>query len=176
MTESGGAPPGRAGPALRRELLSLLIKIVVIVAIGAAVFSFIYGFHRGTDPGMAPAIGSEDLTVFYRLDKDYKAGDVLLLTFQGKKQARRVVATAGDTVDITEDGLIVNGAIQQEPGIYEKTERYVEGIAFPLTVGKEEVFVLADAREGAADSRVYGAVDTKDTLGTVITVVRRKNI
>jgi type IV secretory pathway protease TraF len=38
------------------------------------------------------------------------------------------------------------------------------------------VFVLGDAREGAADSRIYGPVNTEDTLGTVITVIRRRSL
>jgi len=110
------------------------------------------------------------------LDKTYAAGDVLLLTSQEQKQVRRVVATAGDTVDITEEGLLVNGALQQEPEIYEETQRYEGGAAFPLTVGEGQVFVLGDARENATDSRIYGAVNVKDTLGKVIAVLRRRNL
>jgi signal peptidase I len=159
-----------------RELLSLIIKIAVIAAIGTAALTFVYGFHRGVEPGMAPAFKSEDVAIFYRWDKDYRVGDVLLLAFRGEKQVRRVVAVEGDTVDITQDGLVVNGAIQQEPEIYEDTERYVEGASLPLTLGKGEVFVLGDARKNAEDSRVYGAVNGKDTFGKVLTVIRRKNI
>lgn len=36
------------------------------------------------------------------------------MNYQGKEQVRRVIATAGDVVDITEDGLTINGAPQQE--------------------------------------------------------------
>ena len=69
---------------------------------------------------MYPNIKDGDLVVYYRLDKNYTARDLTVLDYQGSRQVRRVIAVAGDTVDITEDGLLVNGSPQQEPGIYEK--------------------------------------------------------
>jgi len=163
-------------PTLLKDVLSLLLKIAVILAVVLLMFTFMFGLHRGADASMAPAVKDGDLVLFYRLDKTYAAGDVLLLTSQGQKQVRRVVATAGDTVDITEDGLLIKGALQQEPEIYQTTQRYADGVTFPLTVGEGQVFVLGDARENATDSRVYGAVDIKDTLGKVIAVLRRRNL
>jgi signal peptidase I len=163
-------------PPVWCDLLSLLIKIVVICVAALLVFTFIYGLHRNTDPDMTPAVKDGDLVVSYRLDREYAAGDLLVLKFEGRKQVRRVVAVAGDTVDITEDGLLVNKALQQEFHIYEKTRRYESGIEFPLTLKEGQVFVLGDSRENATDSRVYGAVDTKDTLGTVAAIVRRRNL
>ena len=159
-----------------REFTSLLIKIGVIAAVFALLFTFLYGLHCAAEPGMHPAVKDGDLVLYYRLDKHYHPGDLLLLTFQKEKQVRRVIATAGDTVDITEEGLFINGSLQQERGIYERTQRYADGVDFPLTLGKNEVFVLGDARENAADSRVYGPVNIKDTNGTVITILRRRSL
>lgn len=161
---------------LFKETLSLLLKIATVVIVFALVFIFLYGLHRNEDPAMNPAIRDGDLVLFYRLDKTYAAGDTLLLTYDGQRQVRRVVATAGDTVDITEDGLLINGALQQEPEIYQETHSYVNGVKFPLTVGEGQVFVLGDARENATDSRIYGAVNATDTQGKVITILRRRNI
>jgi signal peptidase I len=156
--------------------LFLLAKIAAIALVLVLLFTFMYGLYRGADPGMKPAIQDGDLVLFYRLDKNYVAGDVLLLDFEGQRQARRVVAVAGDAVDIVEEGLVINGSLQQEPDIYQATQRYAEGVEFPLTVGEGQVFVLGDARAGATDSRIYGAVDVDDTLGKVITILRRRNI
>ena len=159
-----------------RELLNLVVKVAVIAVIFVMLFTFLYGIHRDTDPDMTPMVKDGDLMMFYRLDKNYAIGDLLVLDFHGVRQARRVVARAGDTVDITEDGLIINGAIQQEPEIFQMTRRYEDGISFPLIIGEGQVFVLGDARENATDSRIYGPVDIEDTLGTVITVIRRRHI
>jgi signal peptidase I len=91
-------------------------------------------------------------------------------------QVRRVVATAGDSVDIVEAGLVVNGALQQEPEILNKTERYQDGVDFPLTVPEGQIFVLSDSRNGANDSRIFGCVRIEDTFGKVMTVIRRRSI
>ena len=85
-----------------------------------------------------------------------------------------MVATAGDVVDITEEGLMINGALQQEHEIYEQTQRYDTGVEFPMELKEGQIFVLGDSRENASDSRVYGAVDVHDTLGKVMTIVRRR--
>ena len=163
-------------PSFWRELGMLGIKISVIAMAFALFFTFIYGFHRNTDPDMFPMLKDGDLIMFYRLEKNYAIGDLLLLDFRGESQVRRVVAKAGDTVDIIEEGLVINGALQQEPDIYQQTRRYEDGISFPLTVGQGQVFVLGDARENATDSRVYGPVNIKNTFGTVITAIRRRNL
>ena len=170
------APKHAQERSVLKELGSLGIKIMIIVGMAAAIFTFVYGFHYNTDPDMSPAVKDGNLVLYYRCDKSYHSGDLILLTFQGNNQVRRVVAIAGDTVDITEEGLIVNGALQQEPDIYQITERYADGIEFPITLEEGQIFVLGDAREGATDSRVYGAVNVDDTHGTVITILRRRNL
>jgi signal peptidase I len=181
-TEARGSPNGketrdrpRATSALG-ELLSLLIKISTMCIIAVLVFTFVYGLHRVTDADMNPAVKDGDLVIFYRLDRDYTANDLLLLSFRGRRRVARVIATEGDTVDITENGLMINGAFQQELNIYEETRRYGEGTELPVTLGESQVFVLGDSRKSATDSRIYGAVNTKDTLGTVIAVIRRRNL
>ncbi|MCL2562616.1 MAG: signal peptidase I [Oscillospiraceae bacterium] len=163
-------------PSVWKELGGLGLKISVLVGAVAILFTFFYGFHRTTDPDMGPMVRTGDLVLFYRLNRTYAVGDLILLDFQGERQVRRIVARAGDTVDIIDGSLIVNGATQQEPNIFQETWRYENGVPFPLTVGERQVFVLGDAREGATDSRVYGPVNIDDTLGSVITVIRRRNL
>ena len=151
-------------------------KIGVILLVGAALFTFVYGAHYNLDAGMNPAVKDGDLVIYYRWDTSYVAGDLTVVSYQGQDQVRRVVAVAGDTVDITERGLEINGSLQQERDIYAETIRYAEGIELPITLQEGEVFVLGDARENVTDSRIYGAVHTEDTRGTVITIMRRRNL
>ena len=160
-----------------KDLAGLVLKIALIAAAFALLFTFMYGIMRYADPAMDPAIKDGDLVIFYRYTKSgYAIQDAVVLEFKGQKQVRRVVATAGDTVDITDEGLFINGARQQEPNVYQKTERYEEGVDFPLTVPEGHIFVLGDSRAGATDSRIYGCVRIEDTFGKVMTVIRRRSI
>lgn len=165
-----------AGPSLWKDLSALLIKVGSLALITALLFTFLYGIVRYREPGMAPAVKDGDLVLFYRYNgAGYLPQDVIALEYNGQTQARRVVATAGDTVDITGDGLVVNGAPQYEPEITQRTERYQEGVGFPLTVPEGSVFVLGDGRNGATDSRIYGCVEIEKTLGKVMTIIRRRS-
>jgi len=164
-------------PPLWKDLLYLFLKIASIALAFVLLFTFLFGLIRCQEPYMDPAIKDGDLVIYYRYtNSGYLPQDVVVLKFNGQEQIQRVIATAGDTVDITEDGLLINGALQQESNVYQKTERYEDGVDFPLTVPEGEVFVLGDSRVGSTDSRVYGCVKIKDTLGKVMTVIRRRSI
>ena len=169
--------PETSTTVLWRDLSLLLIKIALIALIFVLLFTFLYGAIRYPEPSMAPAIKDGDVVIFYRYTKkNYLIRDAVALKVNGQKQVRRVVAAAGDVVDITEEGLVINGALQQEPDIYQRTERYQEGVSFPLLVPEGHVFVLTDSRIGGEDSRIYGCVKIEDTLGKVMTVIRRRSI
>lgn len=176
MEQSKAAPQKPSKISVAKSAVALLIKCLVVLLVMVLVFTFVFGMVRYPDNEMAPSIKVGDLAVFYRLDKRYKASDVVMLKYEGKLQARRVVAVAGDTVDITERGLVINGALQQEKGIFKETLPIKEGAQFPLTLQKGEVFLLGDDRAIATDSRVYGPVLVKDTHGKMMTLLRRRGL
>lgn len=164
-------------PSVIKDILSLFLKVGSILVIFVLLFTFLYGVIPYDEPGMAPAIKDGDLVFFYRYNNvGYLPQDVIVLERDGGRIARRVVATAGDTVDITPEGLVINGALQQESEVFYKTDRYEEGVSFPLTVPEGQVFVLGDFRVAASDSRMFGCVSVDDTLGKVMAVVRRRNM
>lgn len=164
-------------PTLRKDLLFLLVKIAAIALALVVLFTCVYGLTRQSDASMSPSIKDGDLVAFFRLgSSDYQAHDVVVVEFEGETQIRRIIATAGDRVDITENGLMVNGALQQEHWITQDTQRYQEGIDFPLVVPEGHVFLLGDNRSNSTDSRIYGCVDTEDILGRVMLIIRKRGI
>ena len=161
---------------LMQDIFQLLTKIAVVCICFTLVFTFLFGIHRVKDNAMEPALQDGDVAIFYRLDKRYVASDTVVLEYEGEKQIRRVVAVAGDVVDVTEEGVLINGSRVQEQGIYQDTLRYTDGVTFPITVLEGEIFVLGDNRTEAIDGRLYGAVNIGDTFGKVMTILRRRNI
>lgn len=156
------------------ELFFLVIKICLFVLIAVVTFTVIFGITRSSDNSMAPAYKNGDLIIYYRLQKDYRAMDTVIIQSEDKIQIRRVIAKEGDTVNITEYGLEINGYIQQEQEIYRETLPYMDGIKFPITLNKGEYFVLGDNRPSAEDSRIYGTITKNEIKGIVITMLRRK--
>jgi len=168
--------PRERPPSLLREFGTLGIKIGVVAVISVIIFTFVFGFYYNNEPGMFPSVKDGDLVMYYRLNSGSQVRDLVVVSFQGQQQVRRIVAIGGDTVDITEQGLIINGSLQQEREIYQLTHRFAEGTAFPLQLGPNEVFLLGDAREDSIDSRIYGPVNRDDIQGTVISILRRRNL
>jgi len=165
------------GPTtLKQDTARLVIKLVVIALVIGAVFTWIFGIFRYADLGMKPGMKDGDLLIVYRVDKGYAAGDVTVFDYHGQTLAGRIVAVAGDTVDITSEGLLVNGARQQEDGVVGQTDRYEGGPAFPLVVAEGQIFVLGDNRGQSTDSRIIGCLNARDTFGKVIGLIRRRNI
>ena len=79
-------------------------------------------------------------------------------------------------LDITKDGLLINGAVQISQDIYSDTTQFKDGTDFPLTVGQGQVFVLGDNRTVASDSRIYGCLNINDIKGKAIAVIRTRGI
>ena len=162
--------------ALISDLMFLLSKTAIFVLLIAVMFLVIFGVHRCNDNMMSPAFKYGDLAFYYRLNNSYRPSDTVVLEKDGEKQIRRIIAAEGDTVELTENGLIINGYLQQEPEICTETLPYTEGITFPITLNSKEYFVLGDNRTNAKDSRIYGTVKESEIKGLVITLLRRRGI
>jgi len=85
---------------------------------------------------------------------------------------KRVVGVAGDTIEVKEKELYVNGtlqteteyAIHQDPRII--PVKYTERDNFgPVTVPENSLFVMGDNRDNSHDSRFWGFVDLKAVRG-----------
>ena len=168
--------PNKAQPSVLSDLLFLFLKVLMIGMFLVLFFTFMFGITQVQDETMDPAVKEGDLAIYYRLDKRYSKDDVVIVNIDGETQIRRVVALPGDTVDMDERGLVINGYSQIETDIYTRTEPYVDGITFPITLAQDEVFVLGDNRPKAVDSRMYGAVKVSATNGKLMTLIRRRNL
>jgi signal peptidase I, bacterial type len=166
----------KSSPPLRREIGYFLIKLLLLGVIFSVLLLVIFGVTRNTDLGMSPAVKHGDLVFYFRMDKEYVASDLAVFTYEGDMQIRRVVAIEGDTVDITEHGLSINGRVQDEVEIIGETLVYTDGITLPVTLNVGEIFLLGDSREFSKDSRLYGVVNAEDTHGKVMVLMRRRKL
>lgn len=176
MTVDESTVKNRGSTSITEDIIHLLVKILLIILSVVLIFTFMYGMTRVNDVSMKPSIIDGDLVMYYRLDKNFISGDVAVFQNDGKDTVARVVAVAGDKVDITEDGLIINGALQVSEDIYYDTTQFKNEVDFPLTVGENQVFVLGDNRPQATDSRIFGCIDIKDIKGKAIAVIRTRGL
>ena len=160
------------------------IRLIIILIILWVLFFKVIGITHMPNGDMYPRIDQGDFILYYRLDKNFKAQDVVVIEkitpeSNGKKQifVCRVVAVAGDTVEVTDNQhLIINGNTMVESNIFYQTPRYEGFTEYPITLKEGEIFVLADMRNGGHDSRYFGPVTKDEVIGTVITILRRNGI
>ena len=155
-----------------KALLNLAIKLLVVVAIGWAALTFVFGVFRLSGNNMYPMLKDGDLCVTYRLE-EYHSQDVAAYRVNGRIRFGRIVARSGDTVDGDEQGLLINGSHPSEE-IFYPTQIQDTGLDLPVTLGEGECLVLNDYREDLGDSRTYGVIREDELEGKVIFIFRRR--
>ena len=174
MAESQKAKTNRKSSLLMEGVL-LLLKLAIVALMAFLLLTYVFGLTRNHSLNMCPAFQDGDLVMYYRLDRNFGTGDVVVVRYREHAYLERVIASAGDTVDITQDGLVVNGSLVQEPYRQGQTTQFTEGVTFPLTVGSGELFVLSDNRGTGPDSRIFGCIRAEDVSGKVMGLFRRRN-
>lgn len=77
---------------------------------------------------------------------------------------KRVIATAGDTVEIRRDEIRVNGDLLEEPYLGSSTREET----FTVEVEEDRLFVMGDHRAKSSDSRVFGTVPIDNVVGKAV--------
>jgi signal peptidase I len=105
---------------------------------------------------------------------DPKRGDIVVFIYpedRSKDFVKRVIGTSGDTIEIRNKKIYVNGLPYNDNyGVY-TDEMIIPGAAQPrdnfgpVTVPPESLFVMGDNRDQSYDSRFWGFVDLRDVLG-----------
>ena len=75
---------------------------------------------------------------------------------------KRVIALPGDTIEIVDNEVLVNGRVIEEPYLHpgSRMPNFVEE-----TIPPGHVFVMGDNRNVSQDSRVFGPIPTEDVVG-----------
>ena len=81
---------------------------------------------------------------------------------------KRVIGLPGETVDIRDGAVWINGQKLAENYTVGKTERY--GMSSPFKVPPDCYFVMGDNRENSYDSRFVGCVPRKNIIGTPVII------
>lgn len=152
-----------------RTLCSTISILIVIAAIAVLLSTYIFPVLRIHGSSMNPTLEAGD-TVLCLKNADYKVGDVIAFYYENKILVKRVIASAGQQIEIDEEGRVsVDGEPLEEPYVQE----YALGICdrdFPYEVPENEVFVMGDERSSSVDSRstTIGCVKQEQVVGKLL--------
>lgn len=160
---------------MKKEILLLLTRVLLLAIGGWILFTWIFCVTSVRGNEMFPALKDGDLVFALRLQRDYVKNDVVVYEQNEDIHIGRIVARAGDTVEMDDSGtMLVNGTGQYGEIIYPTYAK--AGLEYPYQVPKGTVFILGDYRTQTEDSRDYGAIALEDVKGKVFTILRRRGL
>lgn len=160
---------------ITHTLSGIALKILIFAFMLLFVFTVLFRWVRYDENSMDPAIKAGDLILVDKWNKTIHIHDLVAVKSNDKILIRRVVALGGDTVEISDEGLFVNGVLQIESYAKGETKLYQGGFSGNATLSKDEIFLLADVREDAEDSRAFGPIAKDVILGRVVFFLRQRN-
>lgn len=84
-----------------------------------------------------------------------------------QRYVKRIIGVPGDTIDIKDGFVYVNGEKLDETYVNGVTEEK-NNLSYPLTLEENTLFVLGDNREHSVDSRDFGPINYDQLDGKVI--------
>jgi signal peptidase I len=166
-------PNRRLGPWWL-DLRTWMRDIVVSVVIAALVIVFLYQPVKVEGTSMMPWLTDQErifVNKFVYRFGDIQRGDIVVFWFPmepSKSYIKRVVGLPGDTVEIMEGALHVNGERVEEPYV---PPEYRDHVSWPATkVEPGHYYVLGDHRNASNDSRSWGTVPRERIYGKAVFV------
>ncbi|HBW36978.1 signal peptidase I [Desulfosporosinus sp. BICA1-9] len=145
----------------------VLILLGVVLLTGGLLRWAVLQPYLIPSPSMEPGLIPGDRIIVNRLSYRMWAptrGDVIVFAFPKDLKrtfVKRVIAVEGETVELRDNKVFVNGTAIEEP--YVKPGDYPP--YGPEIVPIDKVFVLGDNRRESEDSREWGLLPKNDLLG-----------
>lgn len=153
------------------DLADTLITALILVTVVCSCFFRMVGVNGES---MLDTLQHGDkLLMFHAFYNEPEHGDIVVIAREdGEPLIKRVIAKAGDTVEIKEkeQAVYLNGKKLEEPYLSVETPN-LYGFTGPYTVPENHVFVLGDNRPESHDSRdmeTIGFIHLDDIMGKAI--------
>lgn len=154
----------------RRFLLDILETVILAVVLYFGI-NAISARVRVDGLSMNPTLQHGEYVLVSRLS--YKTGapergDIIVFSFpmdQKQDLIKRVIGLPGETIDIRNGEVLVNGMKLDEPYIAQSP--VYNGV---WTVGADELFVLGDNRNDSKDSHQWGLLPIENVIGKALLI------
>ena len=153
----------------RKILIGTVSSLIVVAAIAVLISTMFLPVLRVTGTSMTPTLQNDEYVICSKTS-DFESGDIVAFYYNNKILLKRVIASSGDVIDITDDGTVFkNAKILDEPYINEKALGTCD-IELPYQVPDNRIFVMGDHRLTSIDSRTssVGCIADEYIIGKVI--------
>lgn len=153
----------------RSVLRSTIYTLITVAAIAVLVATLWLPVLQIYGSSMTPTLQDGEI-IFSVKTSEFEPGDIISFYYNNKILVKRVIARAGEWVDIDEDGTVyVNNEVLDEPYLVEKAFGDCD-ISLPYQVPEGKVFVMGDHRSTSVDSRntAVGCVAQEQIVGKIL--------
>jgi signal peptidase I len=135
-----------------RTMQHTIFTLITVAALAVLMAVFLFPVLRIYGTSMTPTLNGGDI-VIAAANSELERGDIIAFYYNNKVLVKRVIAVAGEWVDIDENGTVyVNDAPLDEPYLTE-TALGDCNIELPYQVPEGKFFVMGDHRSVSQDSR-----------------------
>lgn len=152
------------------SLKNTLFTLITVAACAVLVAVFMMPVLQIYGHSMTPTLDEGDIVLSLK-GSEFKTGDVVAFYYNNKILVKRVIAQAGEWVDIDNKGnVFVNGEQLDEPYVSEKSIGDDCDIIFPYQVPEARIFVMGDHRDVSLDSRnsTIGCIAEEVVVGRIV--------
>jgi signal peptidase I len=166
------APAPSTAHSLRNEIRVWTRDLLIAIGLALVIIVFLYQPVKVEGTSMAPLLSDQErifINKFVYRFEPIQRRDVVVFWYpldHSKSFIKRVIALPGESVEIRQGVVYVNGRAIDEPYVptqYEDMSDYG-----PFTVPKDSYFVMGDHRISSNDSRVFGPVASKFIYGRAV--------
>lgn len=162
--------------AKKRESWEWIKALVIAVLLALLIRTFLFAPFIVQGESMETTLHNHEKLVVNKaiyFIRDPKPGEIVVFHADATRDyIKRVIAVAGDRVEMKNDQLLVNGKVVEEPYLERKEERAKEQgeLHFtydfpPVEVPQGHLFVMGDNRLNSEDSRVIGPIEVSTVVG-----------
>lgn len=162
----------KAKASLFRQVTGILLCILAAVLLANIFQKYIGEETRVNGISMEDTLNDKDVVIIDKTAYKHtepKRFDIIVFPANGEEYyIKRIIGLPGETVQIADGRIIINGSAIEEN--YGKEAMNTPGeAASPVALGREEYFVLGDNRNHSMDSRdkEVGLIKRSDIIGRV---------
>jgi signal peptidase I len=170
--ETAAAPPSATTHSLRHEIRVWTRDLLIAIGLALVIIVFLYQPVKVEGTSMAPLLSDQErifINKFVYRFEPISRGDVVVFWYpldRSKSFIKRVIGLPGETVEIRQGALYVNGVPTPEPYV---PPQYEDLSDFgPVRVPPDQYFVMGDHRISSNDSRVFGPVSSRYIYGRAV--------
>lgn len=153
----------------RRTLRSTIGTLIVVAAIAVLIATLLLPVLQIYGTSMSPTLVEGDIVLSLK-ESNFRRGDIIAFYYNNKILVKRVIAHAGEWVNIDENGVVsIDGAKLPEPYLIDQALGECD-IVLPYQVPEGRVFVMGDHRSVSVDSRStsVGCVAEEQIVGRLM--------